>query len=623
MLDPSLFRSDGDVALGAGAGAGIGRAIALTFTVRRSPRQATDTLQAKRPWQWLLAASLFGIVAAMASLCAPARAQSAASAGDDRRVEAVRIEIANPSKDPKVNARVEDAVRSKLALYPGSVYTKSEVDLAVALARRQRDIGDASHRIAFGETGGVIVTVEVTIQDPAKQGAPRGVIPTGRAAAFPVLYDANGVYVTAKMELFALHYGNANAWYANPGLMLAGNPLVVGKPAGRGYSSWIESYVHTGLYGLVPITDRLYAYAGASVMATGSVGQELFTNETRGHVGLEDAYVGLIGGHTDEAGNRYVLNASYGRKRFTLGDAFLIANTAGNGGSRAALQANARWAGDNLSLLTLRYNNTKLEAFRVDPDELPTLDSHTVIHGANLETRLDGGWSLGASVLHVARSTFSYYTPTAVFGRAGLQVYDARFRWQPRPPGQSGPFVVGEAGLERNSRFDMRAYAVTGEAGWIFAEAPWTPTFSYRYAQFSGDDPATPRYERWDQLLSGGNGEQWVQGINDFKVVQNSNLIAHRFQLRLRPAPTVELVPQFWMFRADSRLNIGGNPALSFLGSKDYGKEANLTVKYMPNRNLFVQGHVAVTFPGQAVTQALGRKPPPWTSTMLFVRYAL
>lgn len=564
----------------------------------------------------------FAYLAGVLASPTAALAQSPVDADGDLRIEAVRIEIVNPSRDAGVNTRVQDSVRGKLALYPSAAYSRTDVDLAIAVARRSPEIAGASHSIAFGPTGGVIVTVALSLKDRAASGGARGVLGGGDIRSFPVLYDANGTYVTAKLETFALHYGNGNAWYGRPDLMLAGNPLVVGKPAGRGYMHWAEAYLHTGLYGLVPLTDAIYAYGGASVMATGSVGRELFTNETRGHVGVEDAYVGLIAGHTDDAGNRLVANATYGRKRFMLGDGFLIANTAMNGGSRAALQANPRWAADNLSLLSLRYNNTKLEAFRVDPDELPILDSRSVINGLNLETRLDGGWALGTSLLQVPRSTFNYYTPTAVYGREGLQVYDARFRWQPNAPGQSGPFVTGEAGLQRNTRFPMRAYAFTGEAGWIFGDTPWTPTASYRYAQFSGDDPRTARFERWDPLLSGGNGEQWVQGINDFKIVQNSNMVAHRFQLRLRPTPTIELVPQVWIFRAHSLTNLGGNPALSVLGSKDYGKEVNLTVKYMPSRSLFVQGHVAVTFPGTAVTWALGSSPPPWLSTMLFVRYA-
>jgi hypothetical protein len=220
----------------------------------------------------------------------------------------------------------------------------------------------------------------------------------------------------------------------------------------------------------------------------------------------------------------------------------------------------------------------------------------------------------------VPKSDFAYYTTTGSFSRQGLQVYDARLRWQPNPAGTSGPFFAAEAAFQRNENFDMAAHAFYGEAGYSFSELPWSPTLSYRYAQFSGDDPNTSRFERWDPLLSGGNGEQWVEGINHFKVFQNSNLIAHRVQLRLRPTPQIELVPQLWLFRADSTTNLGGNPALSFLGSKKLGFEANLTAKYFMSKNMFIQGHVAATFPGEAIDIATGSTAKPWVSTMLFLR---
>jgi len=43
-------------------------------------------------------------------------------------------------------------------------------------------------------------------------------------------------------------------------------------------------------------------------------------------------------------------------------------------------------------------------------------------------------------------------------------------------------------------------------------------------------------------------------------VVQDSNVTAHRIQLRLRPSPKFEIVPQLWAFRADTLNSIGGNP---------------------------------------------------------------
>jgi hypothetical protein len=199
-------------------------------------------------------------------------------------------------------------------------------------------------------------------------------------------------------------------------------------------------------------------------------------------------------------------------------------------------------------------------------------------------------------------------------------VLDARLRWQPAAVGSSGPFVATEVARQTNSRFDMRARALAGEAGYVFAAAAWSPTISYRFARFSGDDASTARFERWDPLLSGGNGETWVQGINHFKVFQNSNLVTHRIQARLRPLPTVELVPQWWIFRADSTTNLGGNPALSFLPSKDLGTELNLTVKVFLSRQVMLQGHVAATWAGGAVKDTLGTLASPWVSSMLFLR---
>jgi hypothetical protein len=140
---------------------------------------------------------------------------------------------------------------------------------------------------------------------------------------------------------------------------------------------------------------------------------------------------------------------------------------------------------------------------------------------------------------------------------------------------------------------------------------------------FSGDNPDTKTYERWDPLYSGGNGEQWVQGINHFKVVQDSNVIAHRIQGRLRPLPTVELVPQLWLFQADSLNNIGGNPALSTLTNDIYGYEANVTVKWFPSQNWYVHGDVAYTIPGEGTREALDDKAWDWLSVMLFVRDSL
>lgn len=429
----------------------------------------------------------------------------------------------------------------------------------------------------------------------------------------------------AKFEALSLYYGNNNAWYGRPEAMLAGNPLVQGNAAGEGYSNWAEGYLHYGIYGITPVSDNLYVYGGLSSITSGSTGQELFTDETRGYTHVEDAYAGFVTGTTDEKGNRVVFNFSAGRQKYTLANAFLIANTAANGQDRAALQANARWASDMLVLGQLAYNRTKLEAFYLDPDELPVIDTHTQLAGLNLETRPISGLMAAASYVTAVNSDFAYYNPDgSVAGtRDGLNVFDARLTYAPRPSAQPGPFFGAEVALQTHREFDMFATAAYGEAGYSFVDQPWSPAISYRLSYFSGDDPDTEAYERWDPLLSGGNGEQWVQGASHFKVVQDSNVIAHRIQARIRPLPTVEVVPQLWAFQADSLNNIGGTQVLTYLSDHEYGYDANVTVKWFPSKNWYVHGMLSYTTPGEAIEDPLGGKADDWFAAMLFLRYSL
>lgn len=533
---------------------------------------------------------------------------------DEQRLESVGVVIVNPSPDAALNSRVADLVRRTVAAYPSSSY--SEAGLMAALARLSRapEIRSVAHALSVGSSGGVVLRLDVTltqVQDAAT-AAP--------APQFPNLYQSQGTLVRARFESLGMYYGNSNAWFGRNDLMLNGNPFAVGKSAGKGYSQWLEGFVHAGLYGITPITDTLYAYGGASVIASGSVGQELFTDKTRSHVAIEDAFVGLVGGSTSERGDRLVYNLAAGRQRFSIGEGMILVNTAMNGLNRAALQSNPRWAADQVLLARAAYNDWKLEAFHVDPDELPEVDSKTRIQGLNLETTALKDFSFGFTALRVPKSQGSYYTTTSQLPREGLRALDLRVRWQPATAGGAGPFAAAEFARQTHSKFDMRALGYFGELGYAFTKAAWSPSLSYRYARFTGDKADTARFERWDPLLSGGNGETWVQGINHFKIFQDSNLIAHRLQARLRPMQKIELVPQYWIFRADSLTNLGGNPALSMLPSKKLGTELNLTAKYFMSRNVMFQGHVAATFAGTAIEQALGQHSSPWISTMFFVR---
>ena len=292
---------------------------------------------------------------------------------------------------------------------------------------------------------------------------------------------------------------------------------------------------------------------GLSYLTAFSSGRELFTDETRVHGQVEDAFIGLVGGRKSDDGHSYGYNLTYGRKSFVLGNGWLISNVAMNGQDRAALQLNPRGAAKNLFLARFRIDKLKGQFFRLKPNELPILDSHTVINGVNLELGSSDKAQLGATVMHVPESGLKYYRPDGkVYSRKGLWVYNLRLFGNP-PPNESGLFYKTELGYQRNRHFNMRSYAGYAQVGWNFARASGSPSLSYRFAYFSGDDPSWKHYGRWDALYTGGNGEQWVQGSNMYKIVQNSNEITHMLQLVYTPMKKVQTVTPLWAFIAPQK----------------------------------------------------------------------
>jgi hypothetical protein len=222
---------------------------------------------------------------------------------DQREIQTVTVRITNPSPDAAFNQRIEDAVRRGIRLFPGQRFSEQAITLALGqVQRRNPQIASATYEPFPSVMGGVDVTVTVTLGDGVQPAEGRGMAATGNAGDFPLILDRNGTILRFRLDLLGLYYGNNNAWYGQPDQMLAGNPLVQGTPAGEGWSDWVEGYVHYGIYGITPLTENLYAYGSFSAITSASTGQELFTDETRDYTYWEDAYVGLVGGNVDSAG---------------------------------------------------------------------------------------------------------------------------------------------------------------------------------------------------------------------------------------------------------------------------------------------------------------------------------
>lgn len=554
---------------------------------------------------------------------AMAQSNNALSIYQGERIQSVQFVYSNlPSDSLKANGykqQIEDA----FLVYPYTHFNEFQITYYLSQVRNLSFVEHATFHVTPQGEGGVNLQIAVRLAEE-RRVTDRQANLFKNIKSFPVIYSDPHSLLTFKMSASEMAYSNNNAWFANPTPLLTGNPLA-DNAAGKGYTAWLEGFTMGGIYGIMRIIPRwnFHVYGGASYILSFSAGRELFTDKSRFHGETEDAFVGFIGGKRLDSGHEYAYSMLYGRKQLVLGNGWLIINTSMNGQERAALQINPRWAAKSLFLTTLRWDKLSFQAFRLRPNELPIFYSHTILDGLNFEVNNNNRVQLGASVLHSPRSDVKYYLPDGgVLTRKGLWVYNLRF-YGNSPAGEPGLFYKAEGGYQTNSNYKMRAYAWYAQLGWNFANTAGSPALSYRFAYFSGDNPKTKAYERWDALYTGGTGDQWVQGSNMYKIVQNSNEMTHLLQLIYSPLPKWQTVTQLWSFIAPQTNNLGGNPGLSVMKARYYGTELNLTVKYFHSRHWYFHLNTALTFPGNAIKETISGDTRNWFCLMAFVRYSL
>lgn len=547
---------------------------------------------------------------------------NAVSVYEGERVQSVIFDYANIPADTARYVEQMQKVENTFLIYPYTHFNGVMTDYYLAQVSSLPFVETARVDVISQGEGGVGLVVHVMFSLTVEPGKKASNL-FQDIRSFPVIYANNGSFLTFKASASEMGYSDNNAWFAQPGALLTGNPLA-DNPAGAGYTGWVEGFAMGGVYGIVPLlrSNNLHLYGGANYIVSFSAGRELFTDRSRFYGHVDDAFVGLVGGNKLSGGYEYVYNILYGRKQYILGDGWLITNTAMNGEERGALQLNPRRAARRLFQAGIRVDKLIFQVFSLRPDELSILNSHTILDGLNLELGSSDHVQIGASVIHSPGSNVRYYLPDgATYKREGLWVYNFRFFGNPKL-NNPGLFYKSEFGYQTNSNFPMRAYAWYLRLGWNFAHTQGRPALSYRFAYFSGDNPETKAYERWDALYTGGNGEQWVQGSNMYKIVQNSNEMTHLLQLVYTPIPKWQTVTQFWAFSAPQKNNLGGNPGLSVLQGHYYGTEINLTVKYFHSRHWYFHLNSALTFPGEGIRNTIPG-PKNWFCLMAFAQYSL
>lgn len=543
-----------------------------------------------------------------------------AGGADGAPISGVEITLVRGSGNTARDQAAVARLRRHLAGLEGRSFSRLLVETRLAAPRDRLGLGSIGYRVLDGVSpGSVRLAVDVDTADPGPNGSgvPSGLL-AGDAAAFPTLYRSDRSYLTAIVGGGFGVYSDLSPWFGQAPNFLRRSPIA-GRLPGR-HPAWTEGYTEIGLGGAAQLgTSPIWLYGAATALTSWSFGQDVFRADTRVLTRPEKAYAGVL--WIDPATGAS-LNVSAGRQNITLNDGFLIHFVRGsaNAGVRGASYLGPRNANDISVMADVNAGPWTLKGFVIDPDELPVVDGRSVFAGANLRYALAPDLAIDASFITVPRSDATLLLPGNMRQpRQGLRTYAGHLRWT-KAFGVEGLWVAGEFARQTHERFSMAAWAGYALIGYQAAWLPWSPSLSYRYSHATGDNPRTARYERFDPLLSTGLGN-WLQGITFGKLASNSNLAVHRLQFNVQPNPRLNLTLDWHLLRAPERNNLGANPAIAQLASRNLGQEFTATARWAINRQLYLQAIASVAVPGAAL-RAVGAKTP-WSTFQASLYWSL
>jgi len=325
--------------------------------------------------------------------------------------------------------------------------------------------------------------------------------------------------------------------------------------------------------------------------------------------GPEDLAIGWRSGTAWSVGDD-AIDVSVGRLPYQLGHGMLLYDGAGEGGSRGGYWTNARKAFEFGTVARFAPAHHRAEVFYLDRDELPEHDTGSRLWGVNYE--LTPGDETTIGVTYMKWFAHADLAP----GRDGLSVWNLRAYTRPLTAVRQLS-VDAEYAAERNgARLDADAWTVQG--AYDLDAITWTPTVSYRYAWFQGDDPATPAHEAFDPLSPGFSdwGSWWQGEIAGEYFVANSNLVSHQVRVHVAPRESLSGGVILYGFRADVPASYG-----SGVTARDIAFETDLYTDWKVREHVTLSVVAAYADPGKAVQQASGRTKN-FAYGMIYVAYS-
>lgn len=537
-------------------------------------------------------------------------------------VTEVEVATRGSTGDAVADGDLARQARDLLGVAPGATFEAALADSATLRLRRLPGVRNATWRLARGiNPNRVVFTVNLDLAPQRGQGRPEGLLSDGRG--FPLLWRDDRSLLTLTLNGGVGGYSDLNPWFRRAPTFTRRNPLVRDPALGAGTgarASWFENAIEVGLAGATQIGDSaFYAYGALSWIAVSSAGRDIFRDDTRSTFNIEKGYAGLAYVAPDGSFNG---SLSAGRQTFTLNDGFLISQfgSQSNAGPRPGVYLAPRTTLDNSVLARGSWGRWTLQGFYLDPNEYEPIESNTRLAGANLRYTVTPSFYGDATVFTVLNSDTRYSLPDGrTANREGLTTVAGHLRWADAAVAK-GVWLESELAHQTSTSVPMNAWAGYGTVGYLASSLPWTPSLSYRLSIFTGDNPRTRTFERFDPIYSGGLSE-WLQGISLGKVLTPANRVSHRLRANVSPFKGLDLTLDWFVHRAERLNNRGGNPALAQLASDDLGQELQATLRWAVNRNLYVLAVAGHAVPGRAIKLATPMgSAKPWSTfqTQLF-----
>lgn len=401
-------------------------------------------------------------------------------------------------------------------------------------------------------------------------------------------------------------------------------------------TQWLEVYVKPGVELEAALSGNSALYAGGSLVASWTEGQDGLGQGDTGRVTTEEAYIGLTVGST-ESGQ---FDFSIGAQELKLGTGMQIANGASNGFERGAVKLGPRKAWERTAIAKFALKDLTARAFFLDPNELRSNNTRTEFAGVDVRFDWDGDFA-GITYVNALQSNAPY--PQAapgglgppVFldgGRDGLNSLSFYGRLHPLKEAVPGLYLALDGAYQWNGRINLDAWAGRVQVGHAWSSKPWRPEVFYTYQTFSGDDPDTPGLERFDPLNYEGSPASWATGSKSALVFINSNVQSHQLTFKLTPSPQDFLTLRTAHIRVNelrspiqfgqaTRLDLTEDLGSVVAGVTDPHLSDDVFIEYtrVLNRNIFLTGGFSVSFPGQGIKNAVGGSAPAWTGGFINV----